>query len=149
MTSRKSVGLRRSTPSWCSDKWQSDEQHVRKEPAGYNEWRRHDTQGNARETGGASVSADGAGSQGSGKKKETCASKWVTAKKISIKRGNCTKSMDDKKGESPQDMQKSDGGERQSLNLESGHREGIGYAGTSLRTVRASEQRPCRRGQDV
>ena len=46
-------------------------------------------------------------------------------------------------------MEKPDGGERQSLGFESRYGEGIGYAGLSLRTVRAGEQRPCRLGQEV
>ena len=60
-----------------------NEQHARKELAGYNEWRRQESQGNAPEMGATS---GGAGSRGPGKQKKTCASDWATAEKLSTKR---------------------------------------------------------------
>ena len=60
----------RSTPSWFSDKWQSNEQQVRKEPAGYKEWSGQEVQGSDQLTGGASASTGDGGGEGSGKKRK-------------------------------------------------------------------------------
>ena len=84
MTFRYQSGWRRSIPSWYSDKWQSNEQRARKEPAGYKEWGRREDQGTVLVTGGASASTDDGGSQGSRKKEKLCASDWDTAEKLSI-----------------------------------------------------------------
>ena len=47
------------------DKWQSNEQQVRKESAGHKEWGRQEVQWTEQVTGGASASTDGGGGQGS------------------------------------------------------------------------------------
>ena len=94
--------------------------------------------GNALETGGARF----------WKSKEDV----LTANKLTIKCEDLWELHSNsgrQQGESPQNMEKPDGGERQSLGFESRYGEGIGYAGLSLRTVRAGEQRPCRLGQEV
>ena len=97
ITSRSQSGWR-STPSWYSDKWQSNERQTREEPAGYKDCGGREDQVSDQLTGAASASTDGGRRQESGRKSSTV-SKPRGSSNTPVKAcGNSRKSLMQKKG---------------------------------------------------